>query len=155
MSENNVIGSHGGIPWQGEMPADMQRFRSLTEGHIIILGQRTFSEFLEPLANRKHVVLTYGNQKSNEGVTYVRSIDEALEFDSEDEEVFVIGGGKIFAQMLPYCQKIYLTVVHNKFYGDSFFPSILKSEWKIISQEKFEADEENAYGYTFLEYSRL
>lgn len=153
-ADNMTMGYKGAIPWAGDMPADVRRFRDITLGHTIIMGQKTFDEFEEPLPDRLSVVVTFDKHEDTENVKYVNSIDEALAYDKEGEEVFIIGGASILNQTKNYWQKLYLTEVHENFHGDAFFPEVDLSGWRKTNVISKNPDSENKYSYTFIDYER-
>lgn len=121
MSENRVIARDGQLPWH--LPEDFKWFKQMTSGSTIVMGRKTWESLPEPLPNRRHVVL------SRSGISDVRveTLASLEDFDPDNYqgEVFVIGGGEIFRQMLPQCGDLYLTVVKRVVEGDTYFP-----EWE-------------------------
>jgi len=155
LSTNNVIGRDNKLPWH--MPADLKRFKNLTMGHHILMGRRTFDEIKKPLPGRVNVVITRDPQFAPEGVAIARSIDEAISKAEAagDLEIFLIGGGEIFKQVIHIADRMYITRIHAEIDGDTYFPEFDDvNEWKLIDAEHFEADEKNAYPYSFLTYTR-
>ena len=155
LSTNNVIGRDNKLPWH--MPADLKRFKSLTMGHHVLMGRRTFNEIKKPLPGRVNVVITHDPHFGAEGVAIARSIDEAISKAEAagDHEVFLIGGGEIFKQVIHRADRMYITRIHAEIEGDTYFPEFDDvNEWKLVDAEHFEADEKNAYPYSFLTYER-
>lgn len=153
VSENNVIGNKNGLPWK--LSADMKRLKSLTMGHHIIMGRKTWDSLGRPLPGRTNVVITSQSDFEAPGAIVVNSLEEALTFASGDSESFIFGGAEIFKKSLPWVQKIYMTKVHATIEGDAFFPKLDLLEWKITSVEEFKADEKNEYDYSFLTMERI
>jgi dihydrofolate reductase len=153
MSANRVIGSHNDLPWR--LPADWKRFKSLTMGHHLIMGRKTFESIGQPLPGRTTVVVTHQTGYAPEGVLVAHSVEQALQMAAGDDEVFVAGGAQIYQQMFPRADRLYLTSIHEEFEGDTDFPEFEESDWQLISEEKHEPDEKNLYPYTFLIYERL
>jgi dihydrofolate reductase len=153
MSENRVIGRHGGLPWR--LPKDLQHFKKLTVDHTVIMGRKTFDEIKRPLDNRRNVVITRNRDFHPHGVTVVPSLKEALALGATEAEVFVIGGGEIFKLALPLADRIYLTVVHAQVEGDTFFPEFDQGAWVLEEEERHEADAKHAYAFTFRNYVRI
>jgi dihydrofolate reductase len=153
---NNAIGFKGKIPWH--LPADFKRFKELTLGHPVIMGQKTFESMKKPLPDRTNVIITSDvdfcadHFEVNPHVTH--SLDEALEVAQDADEVFIIGGGQIYRLAFLKAQKIYLTKVHGTFEGDVFFPEVSESEWRLVSSEDHAKDDKNAFDYTFCIYER-
>ncbi len=156
MSTNNVIGRGNKLPWH--MPADLKHFKALTMGHHLLMGRKTFLEVGKPLPGRINVVITRDPHFAAEGVAISRSIDEAISKAEAagDREIFVAGGGEIFRQTIHRADKMYLTRIHAEIEGDTFFPEFDDvNEWKLVDTEHFEADEKNAYPFSFLMYERV
>ena len=121
MSDDRVIGREGKLPWN--IPSDLARFRSLTMGHTVAMGRRTFTAIGHPLAGRKNIVVSRGGGQI-EGCQVVRSLQEAVEAAPGDDELFICGGAELYREALPLSQRIYLTVVHGSYRGDVYFPEI-------------------------------
>ena len=153
MAENRVIGREGALPWR--LPDDLRHFKELTVDHTIIMGRKTFDEIKRPLDNRRNVVITRNKEFQAHGVTVVPSLKEALALGATEDEVFVIGGGEIFAKALPLADRIYLTVVDAQVEGDTFFPPFEAGAWALSSEEFHPADERHQYAFTFRRYDRL
>lgn len=153
MAENRVIGRGGELPWR--LPDDLRHFKQLTVDHTVIMGRKTFDEIKRPLDNRRNVVITRNKEFRPHGVTVVPSLKEALALGATEDEVFVIGGGEIFKTALPLASRIYLTVVHAKVEGDTYFPPFEEDAWVLSSEELHPADERHEYAFTFRRYDRL
>lgn len=138
MSRNRVIGRDGAIPWS--IPADMSRFRQLTLGHTVIMGRKTFESIGRPLPGRKNIVVTSQPDYPLSGAIPAASLDAALRLAKEDGEVFICGGGDIYAQALPHAARIYLTVADFDAEGDTLFPCIPIDEFAALTVERFSAD---------------
>jgi dihydrofolate reductase len=149
--KNNVIGGGNTLLWN--LPADMKHFRTLTEGHPIIMGRKTYESIGRPLPKRQNIVITRQSDLQIEGCDVVSSLNDALALVQETDEAFIIGGGQIYAQALDHVNRIYLTRVDSEFEGDVTFPE-LSDEWKETSREEHQADAENECGYAFLVYER-
>ena len=134
MAENRVIGKNGGLPW--DLPGDRTRFRRLTEGHIVVMGRKTFEAIGKALPNRRNFVLSRSAGARFLGTETLSSLDEFLRlFAASDEEVFVIGGEEIYRLFIPLAASIYLTLVNGNYEGDALFPSLNPAEWREISRE--------------------
>src|SRR5699024_3318425 len=155
MDKNRVIGKDNDLPWY--LPNDLQFFKKTTTGHTIIMGRKTFDSLGRVLPNRKHVVLTRTKQKYPDEVIVVHTIDEIKAYieDHAEEELFVIGGGNLFTQLLPHADRLYITEIHESFNGDVHFPEIDKSEWKEISRIKGKQDEKNKYAHDYVTYDKI
>ena len=160
IAENYAIGKKGDLLCH--LPADLKHFKTITSGHTVMMGERTFLSLPKhPLPNRRNIVLTDVPGKTFEGAETVYSLDEAVKVsqqpiaNSQSDEVFVIGGGMVYRQMMERADKLYITHIHHSWEdADTFFPEIKESEWKLLSAEKHLADENNPYDYTFAEYGR-
>ncbi|MDE3057755.1 MAG: dihydrofolate reductase [Bacteroidota bacterium] len=146
LTPSRVIGKGGKLPWH--IPEDLKRFRQLTTGHCVVMGRKTYEAIGKPLPNRRNVVVT---SRSIPGIETYGSLDTAFAALSDVEEVFVIGGGKIYAQTLGKASKLYLTIVHQNVEGDTFFPpyeELVSTSFKLINEEKHE-------GFVFRDYERI
>ena len=154
-SENHVIGKDGDLPWR--LPADLRFFKQLTTGHTIIMGRKTFDSIKKPLPNRRNVVITRQKGLEIEGCDVYNSLGEALKSAVGEEEVFIVGGATIYQKALDLdiADRIYLTVVHDHFEGDTFFEVPKGGKWNEVSRERHAADEKNPYDYTFLVRERI
>ena len=150
--ENNALGKDNDLVWH--LPDDFRRFKTLTTGHYIIMGRKTFESFPQPLPNRTHVVITRQKDYHPEGAVMVHSLEEALKVAQEDPQPFIIGGGEIFDLGMDVTDKIELTRVHGKFEADAFFPELDLEKWDLISSEYHGKDERHNYDFTFLTYVR-
>jgi len=153
MAENRAIGKNNELLWH--LPKDFQHFKSVTMGKPIVMGRKTFESIGKALPGRKNIVITRDNHFTAEGVVVVHSIAAALEASEEFDDVMVIGGASFYEQMLPMTETLYLTVVHQDFEADVFFPEIKAEEWNVVERVKHEADEKHAYPYSFITYRRV
>lgn len=152
-SKNSVIGRDGGIPWH--LSADLKRFKALTTGHPIVMGRRTFESIGRPLPGRRNIVIS-NSVNAIEGCDVIKSVDDLLNDKSLDGMIFIIGGGEIYKQFLPYAKKVYLTEVETEIAdGDTFFPELNPMEWIEVGRESHEADEKNDFNYSFVDYERF
>lgn len=153
---HNELGGKNQLLWH--LPNDMQYFRTTTKGHPIIMGRKTFESIGRALPHRRNIVVTRDESYSAEGIECASSLEKALElFKESDEEVFLIGGGELYKQALPFADKLYITHIdtaslETALVADTFFPQI-GPEWKEISREDHAPDAEHAYGYSFVVYS--
>jgi len=150
-AEERVIGKGGKIPWT--LKEDLKYFRNKTDGCSVVMGRKTYESIGKPLPNRLNIVMTR-NPKNLEGVEEVTNREEALEIASSySDEVFIIGGEKIYEEFLPLSTKMYLTKIDIKVSGDTFFPNWNPNDWKEISkQHKKDLDQD--IEYCFLEYKK-
>ena len=149
MSKNRVIGNNNELIWK--LSSDLKRFKELTTGHPVVMGRKTYESIGRPLPNRRNIIITRNSEYEIEGCETVSSLEEALLLTGSN--CFIIGGGEIYKQSLELADKIYLTLVHHEFEGDTQFPE-LGTEWATIDTKDFTADEKNQYDYSFIEYER-
>ncbi len=147
---NRVIGRGNDLIWK--IPDDLTRFREITKGHPVIMGRRTFESIGRPLPDRENIVITREKDYAPEGVLVVYSVEEALKKarESKNEEVFVIGGGEIYKQMLPYTDKLYLTIIDATAEGDTFFPDYSEFKKETFREER----DYNGLKYTWINLER-
>ena len=144
IAQNHAIGKDNQLLWH--IPADLKRFKKLTTGHTIVMGKRTFYSLpLRPLPNRHSIVITDIEGEQIEGCTMAYSINEAIEKMDSDKENFIIGGGSVYRQFLPYAQQLYLTIVEKDFDADTFLEIDL-SGWEVVEREDH-PEEELPYYY--------
>ena len=151
-AENNVIAYQGKLPWN--IPDDSAYFEKKVLGKTVICGRKTFSDATW-MAEKCHVILvTRNTDLSIPNVIICNSVHEVLTKINPDEENFVVGGGEIFAQTIDFADKVYLTRVHHNFDGDTIFPEIKSSQWKIMSEEK-KLDSKSGLEYSYLVFERI
>jgi len=153
VADNRVIGRDNDLIWH--LPADLQFFKTTTKGHHIIMGRKTFESLNKPLPYRTNIIVTRQSDYRVEGVLVVRSLDEAIQAVSNDEEPFIVGGAEIYRQGMEIADRIYITRVHGEFEGDTFFPEINEETWKVVKKEFRPKDERNPYDMTFYTYERV
>jgi len=151
IGENNAIGKDNQLLWH--LPADLRHFRDKTSGHTIIMGRKTFDSVGKPLPKRRNIVVTRQDIQI-EGCEVVKSIEEALELCKEEHEVFIGGGAEIYRQAMSKTDRIYLTIVHQTFDADTFFPEINHELWIETSHVDRLADEKNSIPYSFITLER-
>lgn len=157
-NKNRAIGFKNKLLWN--LPLDLEHFKKITSGHTVIMGSNTFISLGRPLPRRINIVITKNQNFAAPGCIIVFSPEEALlrakeeeiKINGENGEIFVIGGGSIYAQMLPFTEKLYLTIVDDESAeADAFFPDYSEFK-KIIS--KSEEQEYNGIKYKFIELVR-
>jgi dihydrofolate reductase len=159
MADQGVIGYKNATPWH--MPKDLQRFRQLTIGKPIIMGRKTYESIGRALPGRMNIVMTTQKNFTAKECFIAHSLDQAVELAvssekyQEVQEIMIIGGASIYEQFLPRCENFYLTVIHNKFLGDTFFPAWDRSQWQVITRESYEADNKNPYAYEFINMKKI
>lgn len=153
VAENNALGKNNELVWH--LPNDFKRFKSLTTGHHIIMGRKTFESFPKPLPNRVHVILTRQKDYSPKDCIVVDSIEKALAVCPENETSFIIGGGEIYNLGLPFADQLEITRVHHRFEADAFFPEINTNEWKEIQTEFNPMDDKHQFAYTYQTFVKV
>jgi dihydrofolate reductase len=148
ISKNNIIGSNNTLPWK--LSSDLKRFKELTTNNPIIMGRKTFESIGKVLPNRRNIVVTRNIDFNVENCETVSSIEEALMLTNND--CFIIGG-EIYKQTINIADKIYLTLVDTELNGDTSFPEI-DSTWFKVKEEKFNLDDKNEYNYPFIKYEK-
>jgi dihydrofolate reductase len=146
--ENRVIGYENQLPWH--LPNDLQHFKHLTTGKTIVMGRATFESIGKALPNRKNIVLTNSTTFQAENVEVVHRIDDILQLEAP----MIIGGASIYQQLLPYTDHLYITVIHHKFKGDTYFPGWDSSKFQLVSAEDGLTNEKNKYPHTFYHYQK-
>ncbi|NFS12436.1 dihydrofolate reductase [Clostridium botulinum] len=156
IAKNNVIGNDNKLIWH--ISEDLKRFKEITSGKTIVMGRKTFESLPGVLPNRKHIILTRDkNFKVNsEYVEIIYDFDELLrKYKNSDTEVFIIGGGEIYKQLLPHTHKLYLTKINKDFDGDTYFPQINYDDFKVDYESDIITDEKSKLEYNFINLSRL
>ena len=146
IAHNRVIGKNGALPWY--IPEDLSRFKQLTSGHTVIMGRRTYDSLDRPFPHRVNIVIT-----SNviNGVKSYPSLEFALQALTNEKEVYVIGGGRLFKDALPLADELRLTLVDREVDGDTFFPpyvDYLQKNFRLVH-------EEGNIGFSFVDYVRI
>jgi len=150
--ENRLIGKNNGLPWH--LPADLKHFKTITMNHHMIMGRKTYDSIGKPLPGRVSVVITRQKGLQIEGCIVVNSLAEALVFCKGQEEVFIIGGAQIFNEAMDLATDLYVTQIHHRFDGDTYYPEISTKDWIEESWEKIKSDEKNKWDYSFIKYRR-
>jgi dihydrofolate reductase len=153
IAKNFAIGRNNDLLWH--IPADLKRFKKITSGHQVIMGRMTYLSLpVRPLPNRKNIIITDQPGEMFESCTTVYSIQEALALCNENEESFIIGGGSVYKQFLPFCNRLYITLVHKDFEADTFFPKVEFKQWKLVEKEDHEPDPTLGFSYSFLIFEK-
>ena len=152
--ENRVIGKNNSLIWH--LPADLKRFKTLTTGHVIIMGRKTFESIGKPLPNRTTIVISRQADLQIEGAIIAHSVEEAIlkAKSITREDIFIVGGAEIYALSLALADQILVTQLHDIFDGDAYFPEIPSESWEVTENERGITDEKNAYQYSYITYSR-
>lgn len=150
-----VIGNAGGLPWR--LSSDLKRFKSLTMGHHLIMGRKTYDSIGRPLPGRTSIVLSRHTlpEGTAAGVLHAFTLEEALKLAAGDDEAFVIGGGEIYRQALPRVERLYLTEVEASVDGDTLFPELDMSQWRQSHAEFCPATEKDQFPHRYYVYDRI
>jgi len=148
-----AVGEHLELGYKNELlchlPIDLKHFKSITSGHTVIMGDRTWESLpKKPLPNRRNIVVTLDPVSFPDSET-VHSIEEALQLVQDEDEVFVMGGATMYRLFLPYANKLYLTRIQSAFTADVYFPELNDTEWQITESEFIAKDEKNQYDLYF------
>lgn len=153
MAKNRVIGVDGKIPWH--LPNELQLFKSVTMGHHIIMGRKTYDSIKRLLPGRDTVIVTRQKDYAVAGAKIAHTLNEAVALCMGDDEIFVIGGGELYRAALPITDRIYLTVVDAEPEGDTRMPEWDAKQWRVHSRRHFTNDERHAHDYCFEIHDRV
>jgi dihydrofolate reductase len=155
VSENGAIGKDNKLLWK--LSSDMKLFKTLTTGHHVIMGRKTFDSMNgRPLPNRTNVIISRNLDYDVEGGETAISLAEALSLANQngDEEAFIIGGGEIYKLGMYVANTLYISHVHKNIEGDTYFPAIDVDIWELKSKESYLKDEKNECNFDFCVYER-
>ncbi|WP_454909953.1 dihydrofolate reductase [Staphylococcus saprophyticus] len=147
--QQRVIGVNNQLPWH--LPSDLKHVKSLTTGNTLVMGRATFESIGRPLPNRRNVVLTRNKSFKPEGVDVIHSFEEIYDLPGH---VFIFGGQSLFEEMIDKVDDMYITVIEDKYNGDTFFPPYTFKDWEVASSNKGVLDEKNTIPHTFLHLIR-
>jgi dihydrofolate reductase len=148
VAANGVIGRGGQLPWH--LPDDLRHFKQLTLNHTVIMGRRTFESIGRPLPQRRSIVVSRSLSRAQ--VEVVRTLDEAIRLGGD--AAFVIGGAMLYAEALPRANILHLTELDDPVEGDTLFPPLDRSPWRIVEETRHERDNHHAFAFTFRTYRR-
>lgn len=146
LAKNQVIGRNDALPWR--LRSDLIRFKKITMGHTLIMGRKTFESIGRILPGRRTIVISR-SLNSADGIDTAKSVEEALEMAQHDPEPFIVGGGQIYVQALPLTKRLYVTRVEANIEGDTRFPEIDWSYFRLCSREEFPASETDEFPHSF------
>lgn len=157
VAENLVIGGNNDLVWR--LPDDMKYFMETTRNHHVIMGRLNYESIphkFRPLPQRVNIIVTSQDDYEAKDCIITNSIGEAIDVARQDnqEEVFIIGGGQIYAQSIDLADRLYITEIKSSFEGDTFFPEIDKSEWLEVSRKPHAKDEKHDHEFDFVVYER-
>jgi dihydrofolate reductase len=148
MDDKGGIARQGQLPWH--LPEELKLFKQTTTGHHLLMGRKTFETIGKPLPGRTIIVVTRQRDFLPEGCLVAHSLEDGIQLAQSrgEDEVFVCGGGEIYRQALPHCNRMYLTVIHTITNADMVFPTFDASAWAEINSRFYPADETNAFSFT-------
>lgn len=158
-SSNRVIGIDGQLPWH--IPDDLKYFKAITLGKPIIMGRKTFDSIGKPLPGRLNIIITKNTDLTIEECVVVNNLEAAITEaknyfktqDTDQEEIFIIGGAQIFKQSMEFANKIYITEVHAEYAGDVFFDELSDNDWIEVSRDLHDS-ENDKIPFSFVTYSK-
>jgi dihydrofolate reductase len=145
VARNNVIGNGESMPWH--LPEDLQHFKATTLGHTMIMGRRTFEAIGRVLPGRRTIVITRQPEWRHPGVETAHSLADAFFLAGPGDEVFVVGGGEVYREAMPYAARLVITHVDRSPDGSVTFPEIDPDAWRETSRSDHE-------GYSIVTYER-
>ena len=154
MDRNRLIGRDNALPWR--LPADLQHFKKNTLNKIVLMGRKTWESLPGPLPQRDCLVLSRNADYVAEGAQVVTSVDAARAYAEAQgaDELIIMGGENLYAQLIDQAQTLLLTEVDEAFEGDAWFPAFAKTDWREIARDAHAPDEKNRYAYAFVTYIR-
>jgi len=158
-SSNRVIGVDGQLPWH--IPDDLKYFKAITIGKPIIMGRKTFDSIGKPLPGRLNIIITKNTDLTIEECVVVNNLEAAITEaknyfktqDTEQEEIFIIGGAQIFKQSMEFVNKIYITEVHAEYAGDVFFDELSDNDWIEVGRDLHDS-ENDKIPFSFVIYKK-
>jgi dihydrofolate reductase len=152
---NNAIGKNNKLLWH--LPNDLKFFKNTTWASVVIMGRKTFESVNKPLPGRLNVVVTTNKEWKYDTVKTAASLDEAIGLAKREnfKQIFIIGGGEIYRQVMPQTDVVYLTRVHTDIEADTFFLPLDPVEWRLADKSDFSKDEKHAFDYSFEKWERI
>jgi dihydrofolate reductase len=152
MAKNRIIGRQGNIPWK--IPGEQKIFKRITLGHAVIMGRKTFESLKQPLPQRTNIIVTRQQNYVAEGCIVVHDLSQALKSIPQGEgEAFIIGGGQLYQAAFAMCDRIYLTVIPRDIAGDTHFPEIPSTEFRVVESKSIR--KAGIEPYEFYIYERI
>jgi dihydrofolate reductase len=158
VADNGVIGASGAIPWR--LKTDMQRLKAMTLGKPIVMGRKTFVSLRRPLPGRTNIVVTRDAHFRSPGAIVTTSLADARAVATGDAlrrlatEIVVIGGAEIYAQWMPYADRLEVTEVHARPAGDTYFAAIDAAVWQEVARVRNKAGSDDSVDFSFVTYRR-
>ena len=154
VAKNRAIGKGGDLIWH--ISNDLKHFKEITTGGCVLMGYNTYASLpgKKALPKRRNIILSSRIATAPEGFEVVSSISQALELLKDVPEIFVIGGGMIYEQILPIADKLYLTRIDKRFEADTFFPIVNFDEWELTELQVIDDDPQIDCEYRFETWER-
>jgi len=152
MAQNRTIGINNTLPWR--CPEDLKHFKALTLGHHLIMGRKTWDSIGRPLPGRTTIVVTRNPDWRAEGCFVAHSLDEAIALSGQDETVFIVGGGELYAQAMARVDTLHVTEIQQEVEGDAHFPAIDRNIWQEIERRSSQQEAPQPLRYDFVTYQR-
>jgi dihydrofolate reductase len=153
VASNGAIGKDGNLLWH--ISEDLKYFKKTTLNSTVVMGRKTWEALpFKPLKNRRNIILTKNEDFTEKNAEIFHKIKEIIFLNKENENLFIIGGGAIYKEFLPYADKIYLTKVYKDFDADTFFPTINEDDWKEVYKSERQKDEETQLEFQFFVLER-
>lgn len=153
VAEDRAIGDKGNLLWH--LSSDLKRFKAITTGHTIIMGRKTYDSLPNgALPNRRNIVISRQLKSLKDAEVY-SDIDEALKAASDEDTVYIIGGGEIYKKTFPRADELHITLVHKSYpEADTRFPEWKLTDWNILKQERIDQDEKNELDSVYYHLTR-
>lgn len=153
--EENAIGKDNNLLCH--LPNDLKYFKKITDGHPVIMGRKTFESLPKgALPNRWNIVITRNKELHFDRCEMCSSVEEAVALCKDEPEIFFIGGGSVYKEVIDVADKLYLTRIHHRFGdADTFFPRIDRELWVEVSREDNPMDEKHKYAYSFITFEKI
>ncbi len=158
VAENGIIGRDGDLPWR--LPSDLKRFKQLTLGKPVLMGRKTWDSIGRPLPGRPNIVVTRDAAFAAPGAEVVSSLDEGLAAARREadklgvDEICVIGGGQIYAQVFDRADILHVTRVEADVTGDTRFPAIDPAVFEKVADEPIPQGEKDSHAMHFATWRR-
>lgn len=149
MTPQQVIGINGQIPWS--IPSEQQFFKRVTMGHTLIMGRITWQSLNNPLPGRNKIIVTSHDLPEANNLQCARSLKQALQICAHEQKVFIAGGAQLYAAALPMAETLLITIVHQNFTGDTYFPAIPIENFELVGHACWPA----RIPYTIYQYKRV
>lgn len=153
VAANGVIGNGNRLPWH--LPLDLKRFKTLTTGHAMVMGRKTWDAIGRPLPHRQSIVITRQPGFVAAGADTVHSLDQAMARVRLPPPAYCIGGGAIFRDALSIAERMHITEIAAAFSGDAFFPPFERSAWREVAREDHPAGTDAPFAFAFVTYDRI